>query len=302
MAIDKSFQINDSIQNQEKIPGQNSGQNSGQNLRENSAKDKNLEQFTEFANHLADIASEISRHYFRKENGEFAKEDDSPVTLADREIEAALRDEIIKHYPTHGIIGEEFGSLNKNAEFCWIIDPIDGTSSFIVGRPIFGNLIALRINNSLELGIMNQPITNERWLGINGFGSFLNGKKIQTRSCKSLSEAVLCTSSPFFFKEKNQLLFTEFCKQTKYQHLGGAIYGGDCYSYACLASGFIDIIIEPELKIFDFAAHIPIIENAGGIVSDWLGNKPKLESGAKILACGDKNLHKQAVDFISSLN
>lgn len=261
-------------------------------------------EFFNFANHLADIATAISKRYFRKPNQEVAKSDDSPVTLADREIEAAIRQEIFKNFPTHGIIGEEFGNYQEDAEYVWIIDPIDGTSSFIVGRPIFGNLIALRKKN-LEtsvviLGIMNQPITNERWVGIEGFGSFFNQQKIQTRPCNEISDAILCTSSPFFFVGDDKILFEKLCAQAKYQHLGGAIYGGDCYSYACLASGFVDIIIEPGLKIYDFAAHLPIIKNAGGVVSDWNGDELKLESGAKLLACGNKILHQNTLEFIRS--
>lgn len=255
----------------------------------------------DFANHLADIASDISKRYYRQPNGEAAKSDDSPVTIADREIESVIRQEILKKFPNHGVIGEEFGSHNPNAENVWIIDPIDGTSSFITGRPIFGNLIALRQGDKVVLGIMNQPITNERWIGVEGEGSYLNQQKIRTRNCSELSEAVMCTSSPFFFTGKDEILFKKLCQKTKYQHLGGAIYGGDCYSYGCLASGFVDIIIEPGLKIYDFAAHLPIIQNAGGVVSDWQGNDLKLEMGAKLLACGDKILHQKALKFISTL-
>jgi inositol-phosphate phosphatase/L-galactose 1-phosphate phosphatase/histidinol-phosphatase len=157
-----------------------------------------------FANHLADIASEISKKYYRMENGEIAKDDDSPVTKADREIEERIRQEIFKNYPTHGIIGEEYGNHQENAEYVWIIDPIDGTSSFIVGRPIFGNLISLVVRGKVLLGIINQPINSERWLGIEGSGSWFNGSKIQTRNCQKISEAVLSSSSPFFFKDFNK--------------------------------------------------------------------------------------------------
>lgn len=252
-----------------------------------------------FANHLADLSNEIAKKYFRLPNGEIAKADDSPVTKADREIEAAIRSEIEKKFPEHGIIGEEFGDKNPQAEFVWVLDPIDGTSSFIIGRPIFGTLIALTSQGKSILGIMNQPISGERWVGVAGQGAWFNGKKIQTRECAEVSDAVLCASSPFFFQGKDAEILKRLSAQTKYQHLGGIIYGGDCYSYASLASGFVDIIFEPGLKIYDYAALIPIIEMAGGVVSDWEGSDIALKSPARLLACGSKELHEKVLKILN---
>lgn len=249
-----------------------------------------------FANFLADISGEIAKKYFRsKITGEIEKDDNSPVTKADREIEALIRQEIEKKFPHHGIIGEEYGNKNENAEFIWILDPIDGTSSFIIGRPIFGTLIALIHNQKPILGILNQPIINERWVGIELQGSFFNGKKIESRKCSEISNAVMCASSSFYFKNEDAKMFEELCKLTKYQKLGGVIYGGDCYSYASIASGNIDIVIDPGLQVYDYAALIPIIENAGGIITDWQGNDPKLSSDVKLIACGDKKLHEKII-------
>ncbi len=253
-----------------------------------------------FANHLADLSAIITKKYFRLPNGEIIKEDESPVTKADREIEEVLRAEIQKNYPNHGIIGEEFGNYNLEAEFIWILDPIDGTSSFIIGRPTFGTLIALSHRGKSVLGIMNQPITCERWIGVDGDSSLLNGKKIESRkNCLELKDAVLCTTSPFFFQNNDEKKLQKITSKTKYQNYGGVVYGGDCYLYAMLASGFIDIVIDPGLKIYDFAALIPIIEMAGGVVSDWEGNKLKLESGAKMLAVGNKKLQAKALEALS---
>lgn len=253
-----------------------------------------------FANYLADISAEITKKYFRLPNGEITKDDDSPVTKADREIEEVLRHEIIKNFPTHGIIGEEFGDYNEKNDYVWILDPIDGTSSFIIGRPIFGTLIALSFRGKPILGIMNQPITAERWVGIDGDGSWLNGKKIETRkTCRELKDAILCTTSPFFFQNGDEKTFQKLASKTKYQNFGGVIYGGDCYLYAMLACGFVDLIIDPGLKIYDFAALIPIIKMAGGIVSDWCGNELKLQSGAKMLAAGNKEIHQKALAAIN---
>lgn len=257
-------------------------------------------EITDFANHLADISTEIAKKYFRLPNGEIAKEDDSPVTKADREIEQIIREEITKKFPTHGIIGEEFGNHNENADYKWILDPIDGTSSFIIGRPIFGTLIALAYKNKPILGIMNQPITGERWLGITGEGSWFQGQKIQTRNCRDLSDAVFCSSSPFYFKGKDELLLKKLSSLTKYQKIGGIIYGGDCYSYASLASGFVDIVIDPGLKVYDYAALLPIIEMAGGVVSDWQGNDLELKSDVRLVACANEGLHKKVLEILNS--
>ena len=256
-------------------------------------------EFKDFANFLADISSEIARKYFRLPNGEVEKEDNSPVTKADQEIEEIIRKEIIRNFPSHGIIGEEFGIHNKNADYKWILDPIDGTSSFIVGRPIFGTLIALAYKNKPILGIMNQPITSERWLGISNQGSWFNNKEIKTRNCTKISDAVFCSSSPFYFKNDDELKLKNLCSQTKYQKIGGAIYGGDCYSYASLASGFVDIVIDPGLKVYDYAALVPIIEMAGGIITNWEGNNLELKSNVKVVACANIELHQKVLEILN---
>lgn len=258
-------------------------------------------EFTNFAHHLADLSEVIAKKYFRIPNGEIAKEDDSPVTKADREIEKIIREEIEKKFPNHGIIGEEYGNHNENAEFTWILDPIDGTSSFIIGRPIFGTLIALTHQKKSILGVMNQPITGERWIGISGQSATLNGKKIQTRNCLELSDAVMCASSSFHFQNGDEEILKKISALTKYQRLGGIIYGGDCYSYASLASGFVDIVIDPGLKVYDYAALIPIIEMAGGVVSDWEGKDLELKSGVKMLASANPTLHRKALAAIQKI-
>ena len=292
-----------------------------------------------FSKELCNIASAVSKKYYRLKDQEIlqeiTKEDQSPVTIADREIEEKIREAIIKKYPNHGIIGEEFGDYQSDAKYLWIIDPIDGTSSFIVGRPIFGNLIAfaqkqdnlidpnnnsakLTINNRKKsnklifsdykvlIGIMNQPINNEIWLGVDQSikieqcGAWFNNQKIQARNCQDISQAVLCTSSPVFFRGNDAKILKRICKLTKYQRLGGVIFGGDCYSYACLASGFVDVIIEPELKIFDYASHIPLLEGSGAVITDWQGNQLKLQNNAKVLASSSKILHQQLLEIINN--
>ncbi len=252
-----------------------------------------------FANHLADLSQKVIKKYFRNPHDEETKEDDSPVTKADRGAEEVIRKAIEEKFPTHGIIGEEFGIKEGKSEFTWILDPIDGTSSFITGRATFGTLIALAKNGEIVLGITNQPIANERWLAVKNHGAFLNGKKIQTRECHDLANAVMCSSSSFYFQNGDEEILKKISSKTKYQKLGGIIYGGDCYSNVCLASGFVDIVIDPGLKVYDYAATKIIVEEAGGVVTDWEGKDPGLNSGVKILACGDKRVHEQVLGLIS---
>lgn len=253
----------------------------------------------EFAHNLADLSADVIKKYYRRENDEIVKDDDSPVTKADRGAEEVMRAAIEKKYPGHGIIGEEYGVKEGNGEFNWVLDPIDGTSSFIIGRPIFGTLIALTKGQKSLLGIVNQPITNERWLGIDSVGAFLNGEKIAVRNCGALNNAVMCSSSSFYFQGDDADILQKITSKTKYQKLGGIVYGGDCYSYACLASGYIDVVLDPGLKIYDYAATMPLVEAAGGIITDWQGNDPKLKSGVKLLACGSKKIHAEILEIIN---
>lgn len=252
----------------------------------------------DFANYLADISAEIAVKYFRMPNGEIVKEDFSPVTKADQEIEALIRKEIMAKFPDHGIVGEEFEDHNPSADFQWIIDPIDGTASFIIGRPTFGTLIAITYKGEAKVGIVNQPITKERWLGVDGQGAWFNGKMIKSRKCPEIKDAIISTTSDFFFKGDDFTKFKKLSAQAKYQRFGGVVYGADCYGYALLASGFLDIIVEPELKVYDFAALIPIIKMAGGEIGMWDGSPIQLKSNVKIIACGDKELFKKVVEVM----
>ena len=251
-----------------------------------------------FANHLADISGEVIKKYFRQNFGEIKKDDQSPVTLADKGAELVMREAIAKRFPDHGIIGEEFGNINPKAKYQWVLDPIDGTVSFVMGRPIFGTLIALCVDGKPILGIINQPISSERWLGIVDNEATFNGKKTKTRNCQNLSEAILCTTSPFFFQGEDLAMFNKISSQTKYPSQGGVIYGGDCYLFGLLVLGQIDIIIERGLKNFDFMALVPIIKSAGGVITNWNGEELNIDSDGKILACGDATLHKKILEII----
>jgi inositol-phosphate phosphatase / L-galactose 1-phosphate phosphatase / histidinol-phosphatase len=252
----------------------------------------------DFANHLADLSAVTIKKYFRKDFGEQNKLNNTPVTIADKETEEVIRKAIRKKFPDHGIIGEEMEDTDIDADYKWVIDPIDGTTSFVIGKPIFGTLIALTYKGEALLGIINQPITGERWVGIKGEKAKLNNKIIQTRKCENLRDAILCTTSPVFFKSINSKIFKAITARTKYQKFGGAIYGGDCYLFGLLALGFIDVVIEYGLNNYDYMALIPIVKSAGGVITDWKGAELEMKSGGMVLACGDAVLHKKIVQLI----
>jgi inositol-phosphate phosphatase / L-galactose 1-phosphate phosphatase / histidinol-phosphatase len=233
---------------------------------------------------LADAAGEAIRPYYRAEFGLESKSDASPVTLADRAAEAAIRSILEKERPEDGIIGEEYGSVREGAARQWVIDPIDGTTSFVAGRPIFGTLIALMQDGWPVLGLIDQPILKERWVGVVGQGTMLNGKRVRTRRCTELEEAILATTSPNCFSAHEGEHFMALAAKTAHRRL---IWGGDCYNYALLASGHIDIVVEAGLKLHDFAALIPVVEGAGGMMCDWNGDPLSADSKGDVIALGD---------------
>lgn len=252
----------------------------------------------DFAHYLADISGDIAKKYFRSDFEEIQKDDASPVTKADREIESKIREEISKNYPNHGIIGEEYPNINLNSDYKWVIDPIDGTISFAIGKPIFGTLIALTYQDKPLLGIINQPINNERWWAIDGQESYFNQKIIKTKNCQNIADAVFCTQSPHFFTGKIKEKIDNIIQKTKYQHQGGAVYCGDCYHFALLAHGFIDIVVEHGLRNFDYMALIPVIKSAGGFITDWEGNDLDILSEGKVVATSSKYLHNLILNYL----
>lgn len=254
-----------------------------------------------FANQLADLSEDVIKQYFRADNlQDIQKTDDTPVTIADTEIENLLRIKIEEQYPEHNIIGEELPNMEGISRYKWYIDPIDGTSSFIIGKPIFTTLIALIYDNEPIFGLINQAITKERWQGGEIYQTNFNGINIKTRKTTKLSDAILATTSPYLFNKEQLSLFNKLRSQTKYQKYGGVFLGGDAYLYAMLASGHIDIILESNLKPHDFLAIVPIIKSAGGIITDWHGNEINENSTGNILACGSKELHQQIITILSN--
>ena len=239
------------------------------------------------ANRLADIAREAIRPHFRSVSAEF-KGDASPVTIADRDAEDAMRTILMAEYPQDGVIGEEYPEHEGRSGRQWVLDPIDGTISFIAGRPIFGTLIALLHDGWPVLGMIDQPISGERWVGRIGMPTTLNGKDIRTRSCKSLDAAILATSSPHYFDSQGADAYMRLAHAVGgNKRQGMIVYGGDCYNYGMLAAGQIDIVCESGLKLFDYAALVPVVEGAGGTMSDWQGNPLDAQSDGSVIALGD---------------
>lgn len=236
------------------------------------------------ANRLADAAGEAIRPFFRSGFTHEAKEDSSPVTEADRAAEAAIRRILDAECPRDGIIGEEYGEKAGTSGRTWVIDPIDGTVSFMAGRPIFGSLLALLEENWPVLGVIDQCINRERWVGATGYPTTLNGIAVKTRTCRSLSDATLATSGPQYFTQHDGEHFMALAAKTAHKRM---LFGGDCYNYALLASGHIDIVVEAGLKLHDFAALVPVIIGSGGMMSDWSGEPLHADSSGHVIAVGD---------------
>lgn len=236
------------------------------------------------ANALADAAGAAIRPFFRGSFGLESKDDASPVTLADRAAEEVMRKLLTSEAPRDGIIGEEFGSERADASRVWVLDPIDGTTSFVAGRPIFGTLIALVQDGWPVLGIIDQPITRERWVGSIGQPTTFNGVSVTARRCRELADAVLGTTSPHAFSEHEAAHFLSLASKVARRRI---IYGGDCYNYGLVASGHVDLVVEAGLKLHDFAALVPVIEGAGGMMCDWNGNSLNADSAGDVIALGD---------------
>ncbi len=250
------------------------------------------------AHRLADAAGEVIRPYFRRriaviDKGKGAYD---PVTAADRGAEEAIRAIIARERPTDAILGEEFGHTPGTSGRTWVLDPVDGTRAFITGRHTWGTLIALEEEGRRVLGIIDQPVLHERFIGHDGTASLITeaGREpLKTRACASLSDAVVSTTHPWgYFNDAERAAFEALARAARMSY-----FGGDCYAYALLAMGYIDLIVEAGLKAWDVAALEPVIVNAGGVVSDWKGDA--LGQGGNIIAAGDARVHADAVKMLA---
>ena len=254
--------------------------------------------FSAFVNELATVSGETILPFFRtalsiEDKGRHGGFD--PVTAADHAAETAMRTLIRRTFPDHGIIGEEYGKERADAEYVWVLDPIDGTKSFISGMPAWGTLIALLRSGQPVFGMMNQPFTRERFSGDGGRAHYrgpTGERDLRVRACADLAKAVLFTTSPLLMNTADRSAFGRVEQAVRLTR-----YGGDCYSYCMLAAGHLDLVIETELKPYDIAPLIPIITGAGGVVSTWEG-KPA-QGGGRIIAAGDPRVHEAAMKLLN---
>ena len=255
-----------------------------------------IDQFVDVATMLADTAQSVVRPWFRRGVNVDSKQDASPVTVADRSAERVMRAILAERLPGHGVFGEEFGQDNAGADYQWLLDPVDGTRAFVTGRPLFGTLIALFYKGEPILGVLDQPVLQERWLGVKGrqtlFTSPLGGTAL-TRQGVALEDAEMSCTSP----EMLGLAPHDRWRQLK-QNARRMTWGGDCYAYGLLAIGQIDLIAECDMNPWDWGALVPIVHGAGGVMSAWDGSPLRLDGDRTVLAAGSASLHSQAVGIL----
>jgi myo-inositol-1(or 4)-monophosphatase len=255
-----------------------------------------MDDLVHFACTLADAAAEVILPHFRSQLAVDNKAGIGfdPVTVADRDAETAMRALIEKHHPDHGILGEEHGVSKGSSDYVWVLDPIDGTRGFMTGLPTWGTLIGLKKGDQPIVGVMNQPFTRERFVGGTRAESHREGKisTLSTRACQSIETAVLSTTSPDMFAADELPRFERVRKRARLVR-----YGADCYAYAMLAAGLIDLVVECGLKPYDIVALMPIIERAGGVVTTWSGGPA--HEGGQIVAAGDRALHAAVLEMLA---
>ncbi|XDF34808.1 histidinol-phosphatase [Paracidovorax avenae] len=244
---------------------------------------------------MADAARVPSLRYFRTRLDVLTKADESPVTVADREAELAMRALLRGQAPAHGILGEEHGRERLDAEYVWVIDPIDGTKSFITGSPLWGTLIALLHHGRPVLGLMDMPVLGERWLGLAGQGTQCNGQSVQASGCTQLAQARIYTTSPDAFVAEDWRRFDALSRACALRR-----FGGDCYAYAQLASGHVDLVVEAGLQPYDYLSLVCLVEGAGGRITDWQGRALTVESDGRVVAAATPALHAQALESLAT--
>ena len=247
------------------------------------------------AHALADAAAAQSMAHFRTPLDVLTKADESPVTLADRAAETAMRAILGTALPGDGIYGEEHGSERLDARRVWVLDPIDGTRSFITGSPLWGTLVGVLEGDRVVLGMIDMPVLRERWVGRAGRGAERDGTPVRASGCTRLAEARIVTTSPDIFDATDGRAFDALSRRCAMRR-----FGGDCYGYAQLAGGTIDLVVETGLQPYDYLGPAGLIEAAGGIVTDWAGRPLGLRSDGRVVAAATPELHRQALDALSA--
>jgi inositol-phosphate phosphatase/L-galactose 1-phosphate phosphatase/histidinol-phosphatase len=255
-----------------------------------------LPELAAFASSLADAAAAVTLEYFRTPLSPFSietKADASPVSIADRKTETLLRQRIEAAYPTHGIFGEEHGQVRMDAEYIWVLDPIDGTKSFLSGKPTFGTLIGLMHRGRAVMGVMDLPALGDRWIGMDGHPTTFNGTPQHTRACPKLADAWFHASLVSMFTAAHYPACERLFRACRYD-----TWGSDCMGYGMVANGWLDVVCEDSMKPYDYVALIPIVTGAGGTMTDWSGRPLGLDSDGTVLATGDPGLHGPALDIL----
>ena len=254
-------------------------------------------EFMELAVGMVDAARTIALRHFRAGVLIEQKADDSPVTIADREAESAMRALINERFPDHGILGEEHGDEKLGAKYVWVLDPIDGTVNFATGFPTFGILAALVEDGVPIIGIIDMPVLNDRWVGARGRPTTLNGVPVSARPCAAVEQAWISASSPFMFAEGAQ---RDGFDRLRHTTIRRPVYSGNCLSYGLLASGHLDIVCEADMGPYDYMALMPVVEGAGGRMTDWNGTTLTIDSDGTTLATGDPARHDQVLEILSA--
>ena len=251
-------------------------------------------QCVETAIAAADAARRVTGQYFRAGLDIASKGDRTPVTIADRETEQRVKDLILERHPRHSFLGEETGATDNDEEWRWVIDPIDGTKSFATGNPTFGTLIALLHCDRPIIGIIDHPALDERWVGVRGRPTTHNGAPCATSTVQRLADASLYATTPDVFDAAARARFNRLSAAFQFR-----VFGGDCYCYGLLSRGFTEAVCEASMNPHDFMALIPVVEGAGGVITDWRGEQLTLRSNGEVLAAGNRALHCAAVEELN---
>ena len=253
-------------------------------------------ELVDFAQRVADAVGVVQLRYFRQAVPVDYKSDSSPVTLADREAEQAARELIMQHYPEHGILGEEYPAHQQDADYLWVIDPIDGTRLFMSGMPTFGLLLGLAYKGEFILGVIDHAAMGDRWVGAGGHGTRFNGEPVRTRSCSRLEDAVLCRPGYEWHTQGHDASIDAVDGQVHWSRWGIAPY-----DYGLVASGHLDLVVNMGPQVHDYAALEPVVRNAGGCVVDWYGERVRIGSPDHIIVAGDRALITQALPLLTTL-
>ena len=254
-----------------------------------------LSKLSQVASIIAQDASAIPMQYFRTALDITDKADDSPVTIADQNTERFIRDALMKHFPDHDIFGEEFGISGDLSGASWIIDPIDGTRSFISGNPLFGMLMGFLDAGVPQIGLVRMPALDETYIGVAGSGATRNGTPISCRKTTDMAKAILYINEPANINAADPARFVRLCGAA---HINRTAY--DCYPHAMVAAGSIDAVVDCNLEPYDYLPLVGLIQAAGGIITDWRGETLTLKSDGRVITAATPELHAEILKLLDA--